>query len=74
MFLNLDYSAYRYWVYIALTVLVLLHLWAAYNVVKSPVARRLKTLWVSLIVLFPLLGFFNWYVMGPRAEHVAKHS
>ncbi|PTQ69451.1 PLDc N-terminal domain-containing protein [Pseudomonas sp. GV071] len=68
MFLDFDYYSYRYWAYAALAVLLALHLWAAYNVVQSPVARRLKTLWVSLLVLFPLLGFFNWYVMGPRAQ------
>jgi drug/metabolite transporter (DMT)-like permease len=68
MFLDFDYYSYRYWAYAAVAVLLALHLWAAYNVVQSPVARRLKTLWVSLLVLFPLLGFFNWYVMGPRAQ------
>jgi len=67
MFLDFDYYAYRYWFFAALALLVALHVWAGYNVVKSPLARQLKVLWISLLVLFPLLGFFNWYVMGPRA-------
>ena len=68
MFLELDVWAYRYWAYCALALLVVADLWAAFNVVKSPVRRHLKTLWLALIVLFPVLGFFNWYVMGPRAR------
>ncbi|MHA6493619.1 PLD nuclease N-terminal domain-containing protein [Pseudomonas borbori] len=49
-------------------VLLALHLWAAYNVLKSNTSRNMKVLWVSLILLFPLLGVFNWFIMGPRAH------
>jgi hypothetical protein len=30
----------------------------------------MKLLWLSLLVLFPLLGVFNWWIMGPRAVGV----
>lgn len=66
MFSDLEFYSYRYWAYAALAVLVLLHLWAAYHVVGSPIRRHMKALWLALLLLFPLLGFFNWYVMGPR--------
>ncbi|GLK89554.1 PLDc N-terminal domain-containing protein [Pseudomonas turukhanskensis] len=68
MFLNLDFEAYRYWCYAALALLVLCHLWAAYQVVGSSIRRQMKVLWLTFLLFFPLLGFFNWYVMGPRRQ------
>ncbi len=68
MFLDFDYYSYRYWAYAALAVLIALHLWAAYNVVGSPIRRQMKGLWLTFLLFFPLLGFFNWYVMGPRRQ------
>lgn len=70
MFLDLDFSVYRYWVYPALALLVALHLWAAYQVVGSPIRRQMKALWLTFLLFFPLLGFFNWYVMGPRRQPI----
>lgn len=73
MFLDLDYWSYRYWAYAALAVLLALHLWAAYQVLGSPIRRQMKALWLAFLLLFPALGFFNWYVMGPRrASGVAR--
>jgi hypothetical protein len=51
---------------------LVLHLWAIYQVLGSDSARRVKLMWVGLIALFPLLGLFNWYVMGPRARRLAR--
>ncbi|WP_346840429.1 PLDc N-terminal domain-containing protein [Metapseudomonas otitidis] len=45
---------------------LLLTAWALYNVVTSNVPRQLRWLWVALLVLFPVLGLFNWAWMGPR--------
>lgn len=50
--------------------LLLLHLWAIAQVLRSGVSRGMKLLWLSLLVLFPLLGVFNWWIMGPRAVGV----
>ncbi len=50
--------------------LLLLHLWAIAQVLRSGVSRGMKLLWLSLLVLFPLLGVFNWWIMGPRARAV----
>jgi hypothetical protein len=48
--------------------LLALHLWAIVQVVRSRSSPGMKALWIALLVLFPLLGVFNWFVMGPRAE------
>ncbi|WP_313515859.1 PLDc N-terminal domain-containing protein [Pseudomonas sp.] len=53
-------------------VLLVLHLWAIYQVLGSASARRVKLMWVALIALFPLLGLFNWFVMGPRPQRLAR--
>ena len=47
---------------------LLLTAWALYNVVTSNVPRQLRWLWVALLVLFPVLGLFNWAWMGPRGR------
>jgi hypothetical protein len=46
--------------YLLLTALALWH------VCGSATRPVQKLLWVALLVLFPLLGLFNWLVMGPR--------
>lgn len=53
-------------------VLLALHLWAIFQVLSSDSARRVKVMWVALIALFPVLGLFNWFVMGPRARRLAR--
>lgn len=45
---------------------LLLTAWALWHVQLSASRRSQKMLWVALLVLFPLLGLFNWLVMGPR--------
>lgn len=45
---------------------LLLTAWALWHVLGSASRRPQKVLWVALLVLFPLLGLFNWLIMGPR--------
>lgn len=45
---------------------LLLTAWALWHVLGSASRRPQKGLWVALLVLFPLLGLFNWLIMGPR--------
>jgi hypothetical protein len=45
---------------------LLLTAWALSHVLGSASRRPQKVLWVALLVLFPLLGLFNWLIMGPR--------
>ena len=45
---------------------VLLTVWAIVQVLGSTARRQQKALWLALLLLFPLLGLFNWLIMGPR--------
>ena len=45
---------------------LLLTIWAMWHVQGSASRCPQKLLWLALLVLFPLLGLFNWLVMGPR--------
>jgi hypothetical protein len=56
------------WLFYGLPALVylLLTIWALWHVLGSFSRRSQKLLWVALLVLFPLLGLFNWLIMGPR--------
>ena len=45
---------------------VLLTVWAIAQVLGSTARRQQKALWLALLLLFPLLGLFNWLIMGPR--------
>lgn len=51
------------------TLHLLLTAWALFNVLGSGVRREQKVLWTALLLLFPLLGLFNWAWMGPRRLH-----
>ncbi|WP_374980468.1 PLDc N-terminal domain-containing protein [Pseudomonas solani] len=51
------------------TLYLLLTAWALFNVLGSGARREQKVLWTALLLLFPLLGLFNWAWMGPRRLH-----
>ncbi|MEK1907917.1 MAG: PLDc N-terminal domain-containing protein [Pseudomonas sp.] len=48
---------------------LLLTAWALQHVLGSASRRSQKLLWVALLLLFPLLGLFNWLCIGPRRAH-----
>lgn len=52
--------------YLALT------LWAISHVVGSRAAPPIKVLWITLLLLFPGLGLFNWLIMGPRRASLTE--
>lgn len=56
------------WLFYGLPALLylLLTAWATAQVLGSAARREQKALWLALLLLFPLLGLFNWLVMGPR--------
>ncbi|QMU58693.1 MAG: hypothetical protein GKR98_11130 [Boseongicola sp.] len=53
--------------YLGLIILVLLavNVWVFMAVVASSATLWKKALW-ALILLMPVLGFFVWYLLGPR--------
>lgn len=56
------------WLFYGLPALLYLSLtaWAIAKVLGSAARRQQKALWLALLLLFPLLGLFNWLIMGPR--------
>lgn len=49
-----------------------LGLWAIYNVLRSAATAVVKTLWVLLIALLPVLGVIIWAIAGPRCRAGAR--
>jgi hypothetical protein len=60
------------WLFYGLPALLylLLTAWAIAQVLGSAARRPQKVLWLALLLLFPLLGLFNWLIMGPRRAGV----
>ena len=52
---------------ISLAVLVL-DVFAGYNVLTSKVDTPKKIAWILLIVLLPVVGFLAWAFLGPRGK------
>ena len=49
-------------------VILLLDLFAGYNVLTSKVDTPKKIGWVLLIFLLPVVGFLAWAFLGPRGK------
>lgn len=47
-------------------ILLVLNIWAIINTVQSSASTGRKVLWIVLILLFPLLGFILWLLLGPK--------
>jgi hypothetical protein len=49
-------------------VVLVLDVFAGYNVVTSSVDAPKKIAWILLIVLLPVVGFLAWAFIGPRGK------
>ena len=49
-------------------VILVLDIFAGYNVLTSSVDTPKKIGWVLLIVLLPVVGFLAWAFLGPRGK------
>jgi hypothetical protein len=49
-------------------VILVLDIFAGYNVVTSSVDTPKKIGWVLLIVVLPVIGFIIWALAGPRGK------
>lgn len=49
-------------------VMLVLDVFAGYNVVTSSVDTPKKIGWILLIVLLPVVGFLAWAFLGPRGK------
>ncbi|HEC75194.1 MAG TPA: hypothetical protein ENI26_12615 [Methylophaga aminisulfidivorans] len=41
-------------------------IWAIIQVANSSAGGGAKILWILLILLFPLVGFILWFLLGPK--------
>jgi len=42
-------------------------IWAIINIVQSGATTGKKVLWVLLVLLFPVVGFIVWFLIGPKS-------
>ena len=52
---------------VILSVFILIaEVWAILNVAQSRVTTQIKTIWILVILLLPVLGVVIWYFAGPK--------
>lgn len=47
-------------------IVLILMVWAIIKVVQSKASTGIKTLWIVLILLLPILGLILWFLFGPK--------
>ena len=47
-------------------VILILDIWAIFQIVGSSASTGAKILWSLLIILLPVIGLAIWYLAGPR--------
>jgi len=54
--------------YLGLWILALLtmNMWALLSVLASDAGLRSKGVWAAFLLALPGVGFFGWYLVGPR--------
>ena len=48
-------------------ILIVLVLFALFNVVQSRAKTMSKAIWAAILILFPFGGFLLWFFLGPRS-------
>jgi len=43
-------------------------IWATVGILRSAASTEDKILWITLVLILPVFGFFIWFVAGPRRE------
>jgi hypothetical protein len=51
-------------------IVLVLDVYAIYQIVTSPASTAAKVIWTIVIILLPVLGFIAWLVAGPRGKPV----
>ena len=49
-------------------IVLLLDVYALWNVLTSSASTLAKVLWTLLILILPVLGFFIWLIAGPKGN------
>ncbi len=47
---------------------LILDIWAIINIFNSSRETGVKVLWVVIILVLPIIGFFAWLLAGPREK------
>lgn len=48
-------------------ILLILNVWAIISTFQSTASVGRKAIWVVLILIFPLVGFILWLLLGPKS-------
>ena len=46
--------------------LLIADVWAIVNIFQSSAGTDRKVIWTVVVILFPLVGFVFWLLLGPR--------
>jgi hypothetical protein len=49
-------------------IVLLLDIWALIAILQSGGAPLEKLIWVLVIIIMPVIGFFLWYIFGPGSK------
>ena len=52
-------------------ILLILYIYAIYQIITSGASTGGKLLWSLLILILPLVGFIIWLIAGPRGGSVS---
>jgi hypothetical protein len=47
-------------------ILLIADVWAIVNIFQSGASTERKVIWTVVVILFPLIGFIFWLLLGPR--------
>ena len=47
--------------------ILITNIWAIIGILRSGATTEDKILWVVLILILPIIGFFLWFLAGPQA-------
>lgn len=52
-------------------IILALDIWALMNVWQSGSSDGAKIGWTIAVIIFPLLGFFAWFFIGPKQGRIS---
>lgn len=47
-------------------IVLLLSIWAIIKIASSGASTTRKVIWITVVLLLPLLGLIVWYFIGPK--------
>ncbi len=49
-------------------IVLILDVWAIVSISQSGVTTGRRVLWIVIVILFPVIGFLLWLLLGPKGR------